>query len=100
MTDTAFAGAGAGADALPRVVIVGAGFAGISAARALSGAPVHVTIVDRHNFHTFAPLLYQVATAGLAPDDIAPNLRGIVQDDHNVETHLATVEHIDFDRRE
>ncbi len=68
-----------------RVVIVGAGFGGISAARALADAPVDVTIVDKHNFHTFSPLLYQVATAGLAPDDIAPNLRGIVQDDVNVE---------------
>ena len=84
----------------PRVVIVGAGFGGISAARALSRAPVDVTIVDRHNFHTFSPLLYQVATAGLAPDDIAPNLRGIVQDDANVETRLATVTGVDFDRRE
>jgi NADH:ubiquinone reductase (H+-translocating) len=84
----------------PRVVIVGAGFGGISAARALATQPVHVTIVDQHNFHTFSPLLYQVATAGLAPDDIAPNLRGIVQDDGNIETHLGKVERIDFDRRE
>ena len=72
-----------------RVVIVGAGFGGISTARALSGAPVEVTIVDRHNFHTFSPLLYQVATAGLAPDDIAPNVRGIVQNDANVDARLA-----------
>jgi NADH:ubiquinone reductase (H+-translocating) len=85
---------------LTRVVIVGAGFGGISAARALSHAPVEVTIIDRHNFHTFAPLLYQVATAGLAPDDIAPNLRGIVQDDLNVEVRLASVVGVDFDRRE
>ncbi len=85
---------------LPRVVIVGAGFGGISAARALSSAPVEVTLVDRHNFHTFSPLLYQVATAGLAPDDIAPNLRGILQRDANVEFRLADVHGIDFDRRE
>ncbi len=84
----------------PKVVIVGAGFGGISAARALANAPVDVTIVDRHNFHTFSPLLYQVATAGLAPDDIAPNLRGIVQDDLNVESRLANVSGVDFDRRE
>lgn len=84
----------------PRVVIVGAGFGGISAARALAHAPVEVTIVDRHNFHTFSPLLYQVATAGLAPDDIAPNLRGIVQGDPNVETRMAKVHGVDFDRRE
>lgn len=85
---------------VPRVVIVGAGFGGISAARALARVPVEVTIVDRHNFHTFSPLLYQVATAGLAPDDIAPNLRGIVQDDLNVEARMATVYGVDLDRRE
>ena len=84
----------------PQVVIVGAGFAGVSTARALAGAPVEVTIVDRHNFHTFSPLLYQVATAGLAPDDIAPNLRGIVQNDANVDTRLANVVGVDFERRE
>jgi NADH dehydrogenase len=85
---------------LPRVVIVGAGFGGIAAAKALAGAPVDVTIVDQHNFHTFSPLLYQVATAGLAPDDIAPNLRGIVQSDLNVEARMATVHGVDFDGRE
>jgi NADH:ubiquinone reductase (H+-translocating) len=85
---------------LPRVVIVGAGFGGLAAAKALAGAPIAVTIVDQHNFHTFSPLLYQVATAGLAPDDIAPNLRGIVQSDLNVEARMATVHGIDFDRRE
>ena len=85
---------------LPKVVIVGAGFGGICAARALAKAPVDVTIVDRHNFHTFSPLLYQVATAGLAPDDIAPNLRGIVQDDLNVDARMANVHGVDFERRE
>src|SRR3954452_8150692 len=83
-----------------RGVIVGAGFGGVSTARALSGAPVDVTIVDRHNFHTFSPLLYQVATAGLAPDDIAPNLRGIVQRAPNVEARMTTVHGVDLDRRE
>jgi NADH dehydrogenase len=85
---------------LPQVVIVGAGFGGITAAKALAGEPVAVTIVDQHNFHTFSPLLYQVATAGLAPDDIAPNLRGIVQRDLNVEARMATVHGIDLDRHE
>jgi NADH dehydrogenase len=84
----------------PRVVIVGAGFGGITAAKALARHPVDVTIIDRHNFHTFSPLLYQVATAGLAPDDIAPNVRGIVQDDPNVETLMATVRGVDFAERE
>jgi NADH:ubiquinone reductase (H+-translocating) len=85
---------------LPRVVIVGAGFGGIAAVQALTRAPVDVTIVDQHNFHTFSPLLYQVASAGLAPDDIAPNLRGIVQNNLNVEARMATVHGVDFDRRE
>jgi NADH dehydrogenase len=81
------------------VVIVGAGFGGVSTARALADAPVDVTVVDRHNFHTFSPLLYQVATSGLAPDDIAPNLRGIVQNDANVDARLADVVGIDFEGR-
>ena len=74
---------------LPQVVIVGAGFGGITAAKALARHPSRSRIVDRHNFHTFSPLLYQVATAGLAPDDIAPNLRGIVQRDPNVDARMA-----------
>ncbi|MGZ4712729.1 MAG: NAD(P)/FAD-dependent oxidoreductase [Acidimicrobiia bacterium] len=85
---------------VPQVVIVGGGFGGISAAMALAHQPVEVTIVDRHNFHTFSPLLYQVATAGLAPDDIAPNLRGIVQRAPNVEARMTAVRGVDFDRRE
>ena len=56
--------------ARPSVVIVGAGFGGLRLARGLSRAPVDVTIVDRHNYHTFVPLLYQVATAGLQPEAI------------------------------
>ena len=63
-------------------------------------APVDVTIVDQHNFHTFSPLLYQVATAGLASEDIAPNLRGIVQGNLNVEARMAAVHGVDFERRE
>jgi NADH dehydrogenase len=85
---------------LPHVVIVGAGFGGIAAAKALAQAPVNVTIVDQHNFHTFSPLLYQVATAGLAPDDIAPNLRGIVQRARNVEARMTTVHGVDFEGRQ
>src|SRR3954470_7318710 len=84
----------------PRVVIVGAGFGGIAAAKALAGAPVDVTVVDQHNFHTFSPLLYQVATAGLGPEDIAPNTRGILQRDPNVETRMATVHGVNLEARE
>jgi NADH dehydrogenase len=62
----------------PRVVIVGAGFGGLSAAKALARAPVDVTIIDRRNYHLFQPLLYQVATAGLSPGDIASPIRAIV----------------------
>lgn len=61
----------------PRAVVIGAGFAGLAAARRLARAPVEVTLVDRHNFHTFQPLLYQVATAGLGPDDVAYPVRTI-----------------------
>ncbi len=55
----------------PRVVIVGAGFGGLAVARGLANAQVEVTVIDRHNYHLFQPLLYQVATAGLSPADIA-----------------------------
>ena len=63
----------------PRVVIVGAGFGGLSAARALAKAPVEVTVIDRYNYHLFQPLLYQAATAGLTPADIASPIRGILR---------------------
>jgi NADH:quinone reductase (non-electrogenic) len=85
---------------VPHVVVVGAGFGGITTARALAKAPVEVTVVDQHNFHTFSPLLYQVATAGLAPEDIAPNTRGILQRDANLETRMAKVHGVDLDARE
>jgi NADH dehydrogenase len=83
-----------------RVVIVGGGFGGMTAAKALSRLPVEITLIDRHNFHTFSPLLYQVATAGLAPDDISPSLRGIVQRHANVDAVMAEVRGVDFDRHE
>src|SRR4051794_27798625 len=82
-----------------RVVVIGAGFGGLAAAKGLAGAPVDVTIVDRHNFHTFSPLLYQVATAGLGSEDIAPNVRGIVQRASNVQARLATVHDVDLTGR-
>ena len=77
------------------VVIVGAGFGGLTAAKALADAPVRVTLVDRHNFHTFQPLLYQVATAGLGSEDIAHSVRGIFHKQRNVSFHLGTVTGVD-----
>ena len=62
---------------MPRVVIVGAGFGGLQAARRLARAPVHVTVIDRNNYHLFQPLLYQVATAALSPADIATPIRAV-----------------------
>ncbi len=75
----------------PRVVIIGAGFAGLRAARTLRKASVDVTIVDRHNFQTFQPLLYQVATASLNPSDIAFPVRGVLRRYRNAAFRLATV---------
>ncbi|MGE0746220.1 MAG: NAD(P)/FAD-dependent oxidoreductase [Rhodospirillales bacterium] len=79
----------------PRVVIVGAGFGGLEAAKALSGQPVRVTVIDARNHHLFQPLLYQVATAGLSPADIAAPIRSVLRDDRNVEVVLATVTGVD-----
>src|SRR3954452_20001931 len=79
------------------VVVIGAGFGGLAAVKKLADAPVHVTIVDRHNFHTFQPLLYQVATAGLNAADVAYAVRGIFQRQHNVSFRQATVTGVDWD---
>jgi len=79
----------------PHVVIVGAGFAGLEAAKTLRKAPVRVTLVDRNNYHKFQPLLYEVAMAGLEPDDIAHNVRSIFQGVESVRFHLGTVVGID-----
>src|SRR4051812_34155341 len=79
----------------PRVVIVGGGFGGLDAARALAGAPVSVTLVDRHNHHVFQPLLYQVATASLSPGDIASPIRWILRHQANAEVVLGDVRSID-----
>ena len=73
----------------PRVVIVGAGFGGLSAARRLRDAPVRVTVVDGRNYHLFQPLLYQVATASLSPGDIAYPIRSILRRQANAEVFLA-----------
>lgn len=81
------------------MVVVGAGFGGVGAGSRLARHPVDVTIVDRRNHHVFQPLLYQVATAGLNPADIAQSVRGIFQGHDNIDFRLATVEGVDFDRR-
>ena len=78
-----------------RVVIIGGGFGGIEAAKALKHAPVQIALVDRRNFHLFQPLLYQVATAGLSPGEIAAPLRGIFRRQDNVEVYLAEVIDVD-----
>ena len=82
------------------VVVVGAGFGGLSTTRALAGLPVDVTLVDRNNYHGFWPLLYQVATAGLSADDIAHSVRSIVRDESNVRVQMASVEAVDLDGRQ
>jgi NADH dehydrogenase len=84
----------------PRVLIVGAGFGGLSAARALAKAPVDVTVVDRRNFHLFQPLLYQVATAGLNPSDVAWPVRGILNRQANARVLLGEVNGVDAVARE
>ncbi|MFN8018407.1 MAG: NAD(P)/FAD-dependent oxidoreductase [Acidimicrobiales bacterium] len=81
------------------VVIVGAGFGGLAAAKELADAPVDVTLVDQNNFHTFLPLLYQVATAGLASADVAYPVRGIVARQRNLAFRQATVIGADLEAR-
>ena len=83
----------------PRVVIVGAGFAGLEAARALRRAPVAVTVVDRRNHHLFQPLLYQVATAALNPSDISAPIRHVLRRQENAEVLLGEVASVDPARR-
>ena len=80
---------------LPRVVIIGAGFGGLTAARALKSAPVEITVVDRRNFHLFQPLLYQVATAALSPGDIAWPIRSVFAGQKNVRVVMMEVNSID-----
>ena len=86
-------------DKQPRVVIIGGGFAGLNAARGLRRAPVSVTLIDRRNFHLFQPLLYQVATGGLSPADIASPLRGILARQKNVRVLQGAATGIDVEAR-
>jgi NADH:ubiquinone reductase (H+-translocating) len=82
-----------------RVVIVGAGFGGLNAARTLAKAGLRITVIDRKNFHTFQPLLYQVATAGLSPGEIAAPIRSILRSHKNVEVLMGEVTGFDLERR-
>ena len=82
-----------------QVVIIGGGFGGLEAAKALGGAPVDVTLIDRANYHLFQPLLYQVAMAGLSPAEIASPIRGIVAEDAHVRVVMGEVDRVDLEAR-
>src|SRR5690349_8658170 len=84
---------------LPRVFIVGGGFAGLAAAQALARAAVEVTLVDRRNHHVFQPLLYQVATAALSPADISAPIRSVVRKQQNCQVALAEATGVDVANR-
>lgn len=83
----------------PRVVIVGAGFGGLAVAKALGGQPVQVTVLDRENHHLFQPLLYQVATAGLSPANIAQPVRSILRRHENIEVLMADVTGFNLEKK-
>src|SRR4029453_15917915 len=83
----------------PRVVIVGGGFGGLYAARALAGAPVSVTLIDKRNYHLFRPLLYQVATGLLSADEISCPLRSILSRQKNIDVLLGEVTGVDTQKR-
>ncbi len=87
------------ADKPHEVVIIGGGFGGLNAAQALRRAPVRVTLLDRRNHHLFQPLLYQVATGGLSPANIASPLRAILKRQSNVQVLLAEATDIDVANR-
>src|SRR5213595_13773 len=84
---------------IPHVVIVGGGFGGLYAARGLAGAPLRVTIIDKHNYHLFRPMLYQVATGLLSADEIAAPIRSILSRHANVEVLMDEVSGVDTDKR-
>jgi NADH:ubiquinone reductase (H+-translocating) len=84
---------------VPRIVVIGAGFGGLEATRALAKLPVQVTLIDRKNHHTFQPLLYQVATAGISPGEIAAPIRWILRGRNNVEVLMDEVVDFDLDRK-
>ena len=84
---------------LPRVVIVGAGFGGLACATKLARTPVQITLIDRHNYHLFQPLLYQVATTALSPGDVATPVRGLFRDQFNIRVLLGNVVAVDQERQ-
>lgn len=84
----------------PHVVVLGGGFGGLAAAKALRAAPVRITLVDRKNHHLFQPLLYQVATAGLAPGDIAASIRQVFRRQKNVTVAMAEITGVDPEKRQ
>src|SRR5215469_10749110 len=88
------------AEKKPRVVLVGAGFGGLKAAQKLAKLPVQVTVIDRSNHHTFQPLLYQVATAGISPGEIAAPIRWILRGHNNVEILMEEVQDFDLANNE
>jgi NADH:ubiquinone reductase (H+-translocating) len=83
----------------PKVIIIGAGFGGLEAAKTLSSAPVEIIVIDRQNYHCFQPLLYQVATAALSPADVAWPIRHIMRQQKNATVLMAEVTGIDAERR-
>ncbi len=85
---------------IPHVVIVGAGFGGLEAARRLANSPLRITLIDRHNYHLFQPLLYQVAIAGLSPVEIAYPVRSIFRRQRNLTFVMAEVAGVDLDARQ
>src|SRR5262249_57467331 len=84
----------------PHVIIVGAGFGGLGVAEQLAHVPVDVTLIDRHNYHTFQPLLYQVATSLLNAEDVGAPVRSIFRHEENVNFRLGTVTGIDVPGRQ
>jgi NADH dehydrogenase/putative oxidoreductase len=87
-------------ETMPRVVIVGGGFGGIAAARTLRTTACRVTLIDKHNYHLFQPLLYQVATASLSPSDIATPIRSLFRDQDNIRVLMGEVSGVDAARKE
>src|SRR5947207_14882578 len=84
---------------VPHVVIVGGGSGGLYASRGLAGAPLRVTIIDKHNYHLFRPMLYQVATGLLSADEIAAPIRSILRNQKNVEVLMSEVVGVDADKQ-